>query len=190
MTKSKTIFIITYVLVTAYVLIGSLTKSVSEEGNLCSYKAINTAAPWSSGCFYKAYYTSDNISDEELNSEAHRLAEFAENGGMPADIHLYRIQLHMRYQERLRTNFQDLHNLYLNYTKAEQRNLIFQIEYLGFLYANQLESLAQNTLNQYCDTYIVKGRVARVDEIKQGLTINQIPLDTSSCYNAANLGIN
>jgi len=186
MIKSKNVFIFAYLLISLYAIIASLTRDVSEESNWCSYQTIKAAAPWTSGCFYMAYYSNDTVSDKQLGDEVKQLSSFAKKGGMAADIHLYKLQLHIKHQTRLKANFQDIHTLYLNYTKAEHHNIKIQTEYLHFLHLNQLGGLAQTTLDKYCDKYLFRGRVDIVDEMKWRLAEKQVPANLTRCYDVAN----
>lgn len=180
MNKSIAFLCVIIGLLGSFVWFASKASPLNPNSELCVNKALRIIAPWSSGCFYKAYFQ-DQPADPLVRAEQKMLARFAERGGVAADVLWYRSVFHQRFQNQLRTPFQSIHKMHLAYTKAQHIRIDLQVKYWEFLVKNDLRPLAQSTLNTYCDTYVELYREDIVDEINGRLAASGLPLSGEHC---------
>lgn len=160
----------------------SATSKLSPNATLCSNSIVQKIVPWSSGCFYKAYFE-DNPTDEQLVFEKDKLDNFVNKKGHASDILWYRSVFHQRFQNRFKTSFKEIHEMHLDYTKAQHTRLDAQFDYLEFLYKSDLKPLAQTTLDRFCTTYVnpIGSPHERVEEIRWRISKKSLPLTTEKC---------
>lgn len=170
-----------FIAASAYTVLLRLTLEVDAEKAPCTEGLLATLAPWSAGCFYHAYYSQEEVSRETLEFEKRMLDRFVKKGGVATDILWYRFKFHQKYQALFQVNFQELHLIHQDYTKSEHIKLENQAEYWHFLHVNGLASLAQQTLNEYCDTYVPGHRDDLVDEISWRLERRSVGLNLDYC---------
>ena len=161
-------------------LLASVNSSLSPKNTLCQHFIVKQLLHWNSGCVYKAYFM-DAPSQELILDEQARLKKFSERGGVAADILWYRSVFHQRFQNELRTSFQDIHEMHQRYTRAQHIRIDFQTAYLDFLVRSDLIPLAQTTLDEYCTTYIEPHRADLVTEIKWRLSRRNLDLSLDTC---------
>lgn len=169
-----------YVLIAGYALLASAASKLAPGDKLCEQQLLRAVAPWSSGCFYTAYFQ-DDPSLEQLAEEKVRLDRFAENNGFASDVLWYRSVFHQKYQQQFRTSFEDIHKMQLRYTQAQHRRLDLQIQYLEFLRQSELLPLAQSTLDRFCQIYVPGKRPDFTDELEWRLRDAKLPLSLAVC---------
>jgi hypothetical protein len=163
-----------------YTLLVSSNSSLSNREDRCDSEFIKSITHWSSACFYTAFFQ-QKPTEAQLLEEKNRLDQFAERGGLAADVLWYRAKFHQRFQNKFHTPFQDIHEMHLAYTNAQHIRIDLQIDYLAFLHENDLIPLGQQTLNQYCKTYIRPPRKNLIEEIKIRIENRDLPFSTDYC---------
>lgn len=158
----------------------SYTSTLNPGNTFCQTEGVRHLAPWTSGCIYQAYFEKSPSKDSILY-EQKKLAYFAERGGVAADVLWYRSVFHQRFQNELRTPFQDIHEMHLQYTRAQHIRIDLQMNYLQFLLERDLAPLAQTTLDEYCETYIPHKRSDLLEEINWRLGRRGLALSSASC---------
>ncbi|MEM7358541.1 MAG: hypothetical protein AAF431_05570 [Pseudomonadota bacterium] len=172
--------IASYLLVTVFTLIASSTSKLMPGQNLCENKLVSAAAPWSSGCFYQAYFA-DNPSPELIVKERVLLEKFVGNNGVASDVLWYRSVFHQKFRLKLRTSYQNIHAMHQRYTQADHKRIDLQVQYLTFLVRSDLVPLAQSTLDEYCTAFIPANRRDLTKEIEWRLREGRLPLSLDSC---------
>ena len=180
-TITKTFLGILFLVAGAYTLLGWCTAEVGKENNPCENELIKKMAPWASGCFYTTLFNDKPASREQIDFEKQMLDRFVEKDGVSPQILLYRSKFHQKYRSVYRTNFQELHFMHADYTKAEHIKLANQVDYWHFLYKHDLKPLAQKTINEFCTVYISENRSDLVDELEWRLEQRNLLLSLQQC---------
>ena len=180
MNKSQSIIILIFIVITVFTVIVSTSLEIEAGNTACSNKIIESIVPWDAGCFYTAFFE-ENSTDDRLIFEQSKLKEFTSKRGVNSEILWYRLKFHQKYQNKFRSSFEDIHNMYLDYIKSEHFQIIRHVDYLGFLRDMDLIPLSQTTLNHYCDTYIRDKRKDLALELKRLITKYNIPVSTAHC---------
>ena len=182
MSKTKIIITLFCILATAYTLLVLTTYEVKPHNTVCGNPFVRALSPWSAGCYYSALFDNSVVIDTELLSfEGNKLNTFVSRGGVTPDILWYRLKLHQKYRNHFRTNFRDLHSMYQDYLSSQHILLDRQTEYFYFLESRDLIPLAQQTLNSFCDTYILVKRESRIEELKNRLSQKGSSLSLEHC---------
>ena len=180
--NNKAIIIALFIVASGYSVIAAMTISISPDKNICTNKLMRFIAPWSSACFYTAYYQEDGEAhSDQLMIEKETLEKFVDQGGVAADILWYRSKLNQKHQLLFRTSFQDLHEMHNDYTRSDHFRIDKQADYLQFLQVNDLLPLAQETLDEFCKVYIPLHRDDLIEKFKSVLSDNNIPLSMERC---------
>ncbi|GHA06049.1 hypothetical protein GCM10008090_14610 [Arenicella chitinivorans] len=158
----------------------SYTSALSPNNEFCKKPTVKRLAPWTAGCVYQAYFE-QNPALETVLDEANRLANFAQRNGKAADVLWYRSVFHQRFQNELRTSYQDIHGMHLQYTRAQHIRIDLQMNYLQFLLERDLAPLAQATLDKYCATYIPQNRRDLIEEINWRIDRRGLKLSSTKC---------
>jgi hypothetical protein len=134
MRLEKTILGSCIVFLAIYTLIAWKTIELgNNDGNTCTTAVLRSVAPWSSGCFYTALFQDTTVSQEQIDFEKSMLDRFSKKQGTSPKVLWYRSKFYQKYRLRFRANFQDLHYLHADYTRAEHTKLGSQVDYLRFL---------------------------------------------------------
>lgn len=176
----KVVICALYLCIASYSYISVKTLNINESFDFCKTGWINTLAPWSSACFYGSL-NSGGSTNEQIETEHKMLSRFTANQGVAPEILLYRLKFYQKYRRKYQKTFQDIHNMYLDYTKHQHSALEQQLEYLRYLKNYQLDQLAQETLDDFCITYVPKKRKDIVLMIQASLATNEIDIDIQNC---------
>jgi hypothetical protein len=162
------------------------SQHLIENGGVCNTLIPHDIIPWSAGCFYKQAGSSNNENKQaEIDFEKKMLDRFNEKNGVNTEILWYRLEFHIKHQNHYQLSFQDLHQMYSDYTRSQHIKLDRQVAYLGFLLKADLTPLAQSTLNDFCDTYLIRERrrEAVSKEFEWRLKQQKLPLNLEHCRN-------
>ena len=178
---SKTVFTLVFLAMTAFTLLSWSTAEIGKNSNPCEIELLKKIAPWASGCFYTALFNNQTATQEQINFEKQMLDRFVEKEGASQQILWYRSKFYQRYRSIFRTNFQQLHFMHQDYTRAEHTKLAIQVDYLLFLVKHDLQPLAQKTINKFCTTYVPRNRSDLVDELEWRLKQQSLLLSLEQC---------
>lgn len=166
----------------SYALLTSVTTKIDPDNLICENAGSRFIASWGAGCYYTAYFDqSDTIDNKRIEFERGKLENFMRRGGVSPEILWYRLKFHQKYRHIFRTGFQELHFMYLDYLKSQHIVLDKQADYLHFLVQSELHLLAQQTLDDFCDTYILTRREARIEDFAHLLELKQVALAFEHC---------
>ena len=182
MNRSKALILLLFLIASGYALLTSMTTKIDAENNICGNAVSRFVASWGAGCYYAAYFDEGNsIDNKRLVFEQEKLEIFANRGGFSPEILWYRLKFHQKYRNYFRTNFRGLHFMYEDYLSSQHILLDRQTEYYYYLESNDLIPLAQQTLNNFCDTYILIKRESRIEEVRNRLKHKGSSLSLEHC---------
>jgi len=181
MSKIKTFFLVAYIGTAGYTLLGSATSSIGRNLELCENRLVKPLVHWSSGCQFRAYFSLDPVPQKTLEYEQSLLEKFSLRNGLAADVLWYRSVFHQKFQHRLKTSFEEIHQMHLRYTQAQHRRVDLQLDYIRFLEYSDLLPLAQSALDDYCRNYVNKARGTISKQLKLMSTELQLVSSNDRC---------
>lgn len=176
----KIIISVLYACIAGYSFISAKTLYIEKSFGVCETKLVQSVVPWSSACFYGSL-NNKGASNEQVELEHKMLTRFTSNKGVAPEILLYRLKFYQKHQNKYRKSYRDIHFMYLDYTQHQHSVLRQQLEYLRFLKNRQLDQLAQETLDGYCERFIPSKRDDIVSKLEASLIANDINLNINSC---------
>lgn len=182
MNLSKILLLGLFLIASGFAIFTSMTTKIDADDPICENAISRFIASWGAGCYYSAYFDEGNSIDiKRLESERDKLETFASKRGVSPEILWYRLKFHQKFRNLFRTNFQVLHYMYLDYLKSQHISLNRQTDYLHFLVQSELVPLAQQTLDDFCDTYILIRREARIEDFAHRLALKKVALSFEYC---------
>lgn len=183
-TRTKRLSAAMFLLTAFYVGFAFYVHPVKPNSTTCDNPLIAALAPWDSGCFYQAVYL-DAATAGQVNYEKHKLDVFMRKGGFSHSVLWYRSIFFQKYREFLDLDYSDIHRAHWDYTRADPSRADIQIVYLSYLTSNELTGLAQQSLDQYCETYLDQRRDYLIPAMREVMQEKGVELSLQRCETAA-----
>jgi hypothetical protein len=154
---------------------------------VCSYPHLNRVLPWSSGCFYSAYFL-QGATTEQLEFEHKKLTAFHSRGGVATRVRWYRSAFYRKFNGRFNLSPLELLQIHKEYIEVSPNSIAEVVSWLQYFTDNDSPDIAQNWLYEYCHTYISPNSPYVLVSLQAIINSVDLSVSLTECYDRKNHG--